>query len=435
MPGYKVRLGDGSQIGPLEREMLRSWYGQGLITAESPVLRPGSARWAPLGEAMDIRDWEAPAPAASSRRRSPPAGAAGFEPAPARPSGTRARGRGLPASWIGASPRTLALSAAVAGILAVAFWAVALRDDGAAEFRQWAAVEQRYADAPLGVALEPPRGWLLLRKDNPLVAAPPAAVAVLAHPGRGAGAYLLMDRSHRRAASLEGHLDAVLADRRSVDPGSRHTERSDVGVGSLQGRLSTGEALSGGESRRELVAVWRDGWTHFALVAWFPAGRSSAARDVKRLLAGFSTTGVFAARLEQAVDRAVQEAPHLTPDTARTLMGLSEAGALDPEETFRRACVSAAAGLSSLGRAELDEMTRLTSALYSTVPARDRSRLAAYLEGLRAGRRVTPPEENREMCRIMKQAVLKLPESRRSRLRTLYEKSVLSGVAALRGAS
>jgi hypothetical protein len=431
MAGYKVRLGDGSQIGPLEREMVRSWYGQGLITADSPVLRPGSTRWVPLGEALDIREWEAPP---SPRKRPAARAPVAPEPASARSAGRRSPALGLP-GLIRAAPRTLALGAGAAVLLAVALWALVLRDDGSAEYRPFAAEEQRFADQPLGIALEPPRGWLLLRKDNPLVAAPPAAVAVFAHPSRGGGAYMLMDRSRGSAPTLEAYLDAVLADRRAIDPGSRHAERRDLEVGKLPGRLSTGEAQSGGEARRELVAVWRDGWTHFALVAWFPAGRSSAERDVERLLSGFSTTGVFAARLEQAVEQAVREAPHLTPDVARTLMGLSEAGALDPEETFRRACVSAAAGLSSLGRIELNEMTRLTGTLYSTVPARERSRLAAYLDGLRSGRRVTSPEENREMCRIMKQAVLRLPQAQRARFRVLYEKSVLAGAGALRGAS
>jgi len=61
------------------------------------------------------------------------------------------------------------------------------------------------------------------------------------------------------------------------------------------------------------------------------------------------------------------------------------------------------------------------------VAAKERGRLAGYLERLRA-RRLTSPEEDREMCHIMKGAVLKLPEARRSRFRSLYEKAVQAGL-------
>ena len=46
--GYKVRLGDGSEIGPMDLEALKTWYTQGLIGRDSPVLKPGSQRWSTL---------------------------------------------------------------------------------------------------------------------------------------------------------------------------------------------------------------------------------------------------------------------------------------------------------------------------------------------------------------------------------------------------
>src|SRR5262245_9215574 len=55
--GYKVRLGDGSEIGPLDTDMVRSWYQGGLIDADSPVQRAGTNRWTTLGEAVDLKGW------------------------------------------------------------------------------------------------------------------------------------------------------------------------------------------------------------------------------------------------------------------------------------------------------------------------------------------------------------------------------------------
>jgi hypothetical protein len=45
MAGFKVRLGDGSEIGPMDLSALRTWLSQGLIDGDSPVMRPGSRKW------------------------------------------------------------------------------------------------------------------------------------------------------------------------------------------------------------------------------------------------------------------------------------------------------------------------------------------------------------------------------------------------------
>jgi hypothetical protein len=59
--GYKVKTRDGTLLGPLDDEMLRSWYEQGMIDDSSPILGPGVPRWTPLAKAVDVSDWDAPA--------------------------------------------------------------------------------------------------------------------------------------------------------------------------------------------------------------------------------------------------------------------------------------------------------------------------------------------------------------------------------------
>lgn len=54
--GYKIRLADGSEIGPMDREAVRAWYTQGLATRETQVLPPGGKRWITLAEAVDLKD-------------------------------------------------------------------------------------------------------------------------------------------------------------------------------------------------------------------------------------------------------------------------------------------------------------------------------------------------------------------------------------------
>jgi hypothetical protein len=46
--GYTVRLNDGSEIGPMDFEALKTWQLQGLVDGDSPVMRSGSRSWVPL---------------------------------------------------------------------------------------------------------------------------------------------------------------------------------------------------------------------------------------------------------------------------------------------------------------------------------------------------------------------------------------------------
>jgi hypothetical protein len=58
--GLKVRLDDGSEVGPLELRMLQTWFQQGLISPDSMVQKPGNPRWVKLSEATNLREWGPP---------------------------------------------------------------------------------------------------------------------------------------------------------------------------------------------------------------------------------------------------------------------------------------------------------------------------------------------------------------------------------------
>jgi hypothetical protein len=53
--GYKVRIADGSEIGPMDLEAVKSWYAQGLLQKDSGVLKPGSSRWSTLAQVLDLK--------------------------------------------------------------------------------------------------------------------------------------------------------------------------------------------------------------------------------------------------------------------------------------------------------------------------------------------------------------------------------------------
>jgi hypothetical protein len=91
--GYKVKMDDGTQVGPMTLESLEGWFRQGLVRHDNLVQRPGSYNWVPLSEVL-ARDLKKaappkappPVPAPQPARPRPPAirpEPAGEAPAPA----------------------------------------------------------------------------------------------------------------------------------------------------------------------------------------------------------------------------------------------------------------------------------------------------------------------------------------------------------------
>jgi len=76
--GYKVRLEDGSEVGPLDLDAVKNWYQEGLIGPDTPTLKAGTRKWAPLSRLMPIHEWGG----RSRRRRKKRKAAAGEASAP-----------------------------------------------------------------------------------------------------------------------------------------------------------------------------------------------------------------------------------------------------------------------------------------------------------------------------------------------------------------
>jgi hypothetical protein len=55
MGGYRIRLGDGSEIGPMDLAAMRTWIAQGAVDEDSLVMRPGTRKWVPLGTIPEFR--------------------------------------------------------------------------------------------------------------------------------------------------------------------------------------------------------------------------------------------------------------------------------------------------------------------------------------------------------------------------------------------
>jgi hypothetical protein len=184
MGGWKVRLGDGSEIGPMDLAALRTWLAQGLVDGDSPVMRPGSRKWVALATVDELKGaLGAARPRAASR--SGRARKAAAEPEsieadePASVDGWRVRVVGV----------LLLVAAALLGLLAFRPDRAAPAFDGA----PWRTMA--LGALALGLALLP--GWDLARRGVRIVlllvafALFPLAGILIAQGERGAGLFAL----------------------------------------------------------------------------------------------------------------------------------------------------------------------------------------------------------------------------------------------------
>ena len=428
---YKVRLEDGSEYGPVDGDTLRLWYDEGRIGKKTMVLRPEGA-WAMLSDVLGLGAPPAPDPA--------PAGPAPAKPAEPRPAHA-------PATTRGGSPRprpqpvrpqpsgppiaafALGFVALLALIAAVGWWAIGRRSVVSPEdvIKEWAAPDRRFTDGALGVTLQAPEGWVILRKGNPFVLVSNTLVP-LAHPKTGGFAVLTMDSEPKRS-TLDEALDALLESRRATSAGIAEEERSDASVSGLPARRTAASWSSDGVRLGAVMIAWQDAWNYFALTGWSP---EPAAADFDKALQslqkGITVTPVIATRIQQAVPKVVEEAPQLTPAAAESLVRavLSRGGSA--ESVAQEAFYAAHKGRVALSIEEAKEMGKiLNDQVYKPIPKEQRPQLAAFLERVNAGRSAQA-EEDRSMRDQIKAGVLALPDDARARLQVLWEKTVAAAL-------
>jgi hypothetical protein len=529
--GYKVRISDGSEIGPMDLAALQTWLAQGLIDGDSPVKSPGSRKWVPLASLPELQRTVGASRKSASRSSKREAKKARLEtlddeaiyesdeqgggldrvrvtavgivllaaaaafgylawrPQRALPAldgapwlqialGSLALGLALLPGWnlgrrvvrivlllvafalfpvvgflIAQGERgtaLVALAAAwflVSGLFALlapslgwvglvlALVPVLAGGYGAVRFgltptsgaeagvSQWATPDRIFTDGALGLTLDVPNGWVILKPGNPLVPAPDAARVTFAQPRHGGRGYLLAAPAPRGVSTADQLLDRALAGGEVGRPGFQAGARTNSLSGAVSGRRLDARWSDGSVPQSEVLLAGLDGWMGFTLVAWMPESDASRPDGLEALVGGLAARGLLAGNLSKAIDAAVAEVPHLSAPAAQQLMAETEARVLEPDQAFRRSIAALARLLPALTPAETRELTALTTAAYAGVPWADRSRLAAYVERVRRGDS-TSPEEDREMMALMKKAETALSPTRRLRLQAYYEKAI-----------
>ncbi|HUG53259.1 MAG TPA: hypothetical protein VMR21_06645 [Vicinamibacteria bacterium] len=140
-----------------------------------------------------------------------------------------------------------------------------------------------------------------------------------------------------------------------------------------------------------------------------------------------------ASPLPKEVLSAVDQLPHLSPETIQLVMARSERGLPDPAEVFRRAHAAASRGAALLGAEEAEELRGLRGSVLATLRRRDADRVRAY-DRMSPVRDLLVSEDARVLA-LFARGVRTLAPDRRQRLQALLGKAVAADLGPRAAAS
>jgi GYF domain 2 len=448
---YTVRLPDGKEYGPADLEALQAWRAEGRIGTDTLVWREGATDWRPLSDVLETGEFHAelslqetvtvaprpspaaslgpppPAPAEVAAPAEAPKPAAATRPRPAAPPRRARRPRPSPLRIV--VPLAI-LTALVAG--AFLWWKAGEpardRQRAEADIRNFGLPDRRFADDLLGLRLDLPEGWIVLRPDSPFFHAPTAKLR-LAHPRLGAFGRLQAQVGTRGDHTLDAALDRTLEDWRLFAEGLKEQSRSDATVAGTPARKATVSWSVYGQEVRGTASVWRDGWNELALLAWGPGPSATEVNTATNaLVSHLQMAGVAAAKIRAAADTVGRATPELSRASVEALVD-DRLAAGQPTDDLPQASIRVVSrGLRALTAQESQEMGQIYNQVYKPLKEKERARLAAWLAQVRSGAAVAP-DEGQAMRQTLSDGLLALPEDTRGRLQVLNEKAVTAALA------
>jgi hypothetical protein len=449
---YTVRLPDGKEYGPADLDALQAWKAQGRIGPDTLVWREGATDWRPLSQVLETGELHATevafAETVTVASRPSPTAPADLPPSAPSPAATPAEApRPAPASRPRSAspprtarrPRPSPLRIVVPVVVLAALGAGAFvwwkagepardRQRAESEIRSFALPDRRFADDLLGLRLDLPEGWIVLRADSPFFHAPTAKVR-LAHPRLGIFGRLQSQIRSGGNHSLDAALDRALEDWRLFAGGLQEQGRSDTSVGGTPGRRAAVSWSADGQELRGSATVWRDGWNELVLLAWGPGPSAAEVNTATAaLVSHVQMAGVAAVRIRAAADAVAPATPELSRASVEALVE-DRLAAGQPTEDLPQASIRVVSrGLRALSSQESQEMGQIYAQVYKPLKEKERTRLAAWLAQVRSGAAVAP-EEGQTMRQSLSDGLLALPEDVRSRLQVLNEKAVTAALA------
>jgi hypothetical protein len=302
------------------------------------------------------------------------------------------------------------------------------RQRAEAEVLSYAAPERGLTDEALGLRVDVPEGWVVLRPDHPFFHAPEARLR-LAHPTLRAFARLGVLRRLAGPTSLDAALDRALADWRLLVPALQEEARTDAAVAGATARRAAVAWSADGQDMRGTAVVFRDGWNDLGLLAWGPAQAPGVNPAIDALVSQVKMSGRAVSRIREAADAVAGELPELSRAALEAIVERRLAAGEPTDDLPQSSLRVVSRGLRALSALETQEMGQIYAEVYKPLKEQERARLAAWLAQVRAGAPVDP-DEGLAMRQALRDALLALPEDIRARLQQLNEKAVLAALGA-----
>ena len=426
---YKVRLDDGMEVGPLDGEMLRSWYQQGMIKPQTKIRAQNSKRWVALSDTFDISDWGPSGGASSAAERAQ---------AEEELEALEAAEGYAPQKWRTFFACVLFLVAAAGAGYFVLYperWHPILRP-----LTPWKEIALGF----IAVGLLLVRGWDPMRKLVRVilflatVALFPLAELLIFRgvswrslfvfiPAvvMGFGMFFFLSGRHMRWTRIVLSLIWVLAGAAGVVylghvPPYGIASMEDANVAPPPFVRPSAPPITYAPVGPELSPGPVAPAASPAVPGTVPTTSDPAVTAAPAAPAAAPSAAPSVSADAPSVQAITAEVPLLSPRAAEIVRGRAVYAI---EDAFRRSYELAGNGVRALAPAESRDLGELMAAAYGNIPTADRRRLEAYMTDVRNGQ-VSTPEQNRAMSALMRDAVAKMPEGQRARLQAVYEKAV-----------
>ena len=158
---------------------------------------------------------------------------------------------------------------------------------------------------------------------------------------------------------------------------------------------------------------------------WFPTAAElgeATFTEVDRV----AKAGERAEQLQQAVDAAGPELPHLGPETIRLVLLSNPTGLPVPSEAFRISGDAIDRGLGTLTVTEANELEQLLAQLRDGLGPLEREQLEGYAQT--RARRIVFPAEHAHALALVARGTQTLPAESRRRLQALLGKAIAAGL-------
>jgi hypothetical protein len=286
-----------------------------------------------------------------------------------------------------------------------------------------------YSDDVLGVKVELPAGWNLLRTDNPFVKVPSARM-IAVNEETACFAVLTLERLNG-FYSLDQYLDLVAKNRREKEPSFVEEGRENIQLGGRQGRMLRYTWAMPAGRLKGFYVLCADDFYYYLLSGWSSEGDSEKAFVAfKSLQQGFRITKSPDQRVEDDAKAIAEQYPYVTLAGAKMMCQQALKRRLNFEGSARLGKDLMEKGRAALSQTDRDEFDSLMAAALVGLDDAGRDRAVVISKKAESGETLDAAEIA-DLSKLMKSAVGSLPQEKRRRLQALGDKTVAAGIAAI----